>query len=248
MPCSAFAHYYWSRDDACFIAPCAFSDAPVLCRISQDQQEGAEEDADAELPQWRAFCVKRREDDDEPKHGFIPVTTQVLATPWRVQVGHSSLTSSVISVFQGVLTLNILVQAIGVAHQLRVTVGRKSGTSATNVSGEASGTESPTLRSTIEKITVSGFSMSASPQASKVISLLNLSSKLEGLQRYQDAVEVDILCGLALMNSRRHVQVSSCPDPPCLSHPTMTLPVRHAGCRNVSKSREQSPGSALPRR
>jgi len=92
-----------------------------------------------------------------------------------------------------------------------VTVGRKSGTSAANVSGEASGTESPTLRSTIEKITVSGFSMSASPQASKVIALLNLSSKLEGLQRYQDAVEVDILCGLALMNSRRHVQVASNP-------------------------------------
>jgi len=49
-------------------------------RIRKDQQEGneEEEDADTEPPQWRSFCVKRREADDEKTHGFIPVTTQVL--------------------------------------------------------------------------------------------------------------------------------------------------------------------------
>jgi len=49
-------------------------------RIRKDQHEGneEEEDADTEPPQWRSFCVKRREADDEKTHGFIPVTTQVL--------------------------------------------------------------------------------------------------------------------------------------------------------------------------
>jgi len=48
-----------------------------LTQQDRNEEEG-EEETESES-QWRDFCVTRQEGDDEPKHGFIPVTTQVFS-------------------------------------------------------------------------------------------------------------------------------------------------------------------------
>ena len=58
-----------------------------------------------------------------------------------------------------------------------------------------------------ESIELHGFMLKENPVASAVIPLLNLSNVLQAGGKYDDAVECDMLCGLALGNSRRFVQV-----------------------------------------
>ena len=80
-----------------------------------------------------------------------------------------------------------------------------SRTAAPSVTESERAGEQRNLRKALERVTIQGLECQRVPAAGNVIALFNLAYVFKDVGQSAEAVETDMLVGMALMNSRRYV-------------------------------------------
>jgi len=84
-----------------------------------------------------------------------------------------------------------------------------------------------------------GYSLYSSPTSSQVMPLLNITNCLKKFQRHEEAVESEILFGLALINARRFLQAAE-----ILRRVSDYFATRHDQKKDGNKGRSNTPSSS----